>query len=390
MILKEIKKYWHYLFIVFFFTSILHPHGFIAGTLVHTQRGLVPIENCIVGDYVFGKQKLTAYPIFQTSSYSAKSFIKITVDDESIHASINQKLYVVSKDGWISAGALEPSDQLLCRNGETVAIKEIEVIEATQKMHALSIETDHTFGVGKHAIIAHNIEPTTTAAATVALSLACPPAGAAIVIGEIIALCGVGIGMYCMHKKIEKQRKEKKGCFSEKNPINSLPDCRMPKAPVEELAVCKIPISNANEINEIIPYQKSQERDVGCAFPIEVPKDTHSHKYDNGEEKEHYNGPWYNRTEDWINDHPFGQKIKKSLERSQYTNQGKRAFRVVQKIENCDGFKKGDYVAVDAMHRDHLEVFDKRGRWIQVANFDGTKNNEKTKQGEKEFRGSLE
>jgi hypothetical protein len=197
-----------------------------------------------------------------------------------------------------------------------------------------------------------------------------------------------------MHKKIQKQRKEKEGCFSENSSMNKSPDCVIPRMPVEEPAVCKIPINNTDELNEIIPYKKSEELDIGCGFPIEVPKDNyiyqHAAKKDDCGEKKQYAGPWYDRTEDWINEHPFGQKIKKLLERSQYTNQGKRAFRVVQNIENCDGFRKGDYVVVDAMHRDHLEIFNKRGRWVSVANFDGTKNNEKTKQGEKEFRGSLE
>ena len=107
-------------------------------------------------------------------------------------------------------------------------------------------------------------------------------------------------------------------------------------------------------------------------------------------DEKRYNGPKYNRTEDWIKEHPFGQKIKKSLERSAYTNQGKRVFKVIKNVENCDGFKKGDYIVVDALHQDHLEVFNKRGQWIGVANFDGTKNIEKTNQGKAESRGSLE
>ena len=36
-------------------------------------------------------------------------------------------------------------------------------------------------------------------------------------------------------------------------------------------------------------------------------------KKDDCEEKEQYNGPWYNRTEDWISEHIFGQKIKKII-----------------------------------------------------------------------------
>ena len=78
------------------------------------------------------------------------------------------------------------------------------------------------------------------------------------------------------------------------------------------------------------------------------------------------------------------------MERSCYINQGKRAFELVKKIENCDGFKRGEYVVIDALHNDHLEVFDKHGNWSHVANFDGTINYEKTKQGQKDKRKPLQ
>lgn len=105
--------------------------------------------------------------------------------------------------------------------------------------------------------------------------------------------------------------------------------------------------------------------------------------------KVYYLGPRYDRTEDWIKEHSFGQKIATSLQRSRYINQGKRVFKVTEDIEDCDGFEKDDFIVVDALHNDHLEVFDKLGKWKGVANFDGTKNEDKTMQGKKESRGSL-
>lgn len=66
----------------------------------------------------------------------------------------------------------------------------------------------------------------------------------------------------------------------------------------------------------------------------------------------------YVRTEDWINEDPFGQKIKSSLKRSQFINQGKRVYKVVGDIEKFDGFiEKGDFLVLDGFHKDHLEVF---------------------------------
>ena len=40
-------------------------------------------------------------------------------------------------------------------------------------------------------------------------------------------------------------------------------------------------------------------------------------------------------------------------------------------------------MVIDALHGDHLEVFDKHGEWKQVANLDGTMNKKKTDQGSK-------
>ena len=103
-----------------------------------------------------------------------------------------------------------------------------------------------------------------------------------------------------------------------------------------------------------------------------------------------YDGPKYNRTEDWIKEHSFGKKIKEWLQRTDYTNQGKRAFKILKDIEGCNGLKKGDYVVVDALHNDHLEVFDKYKEWKHVANFDGTKNEKKTEQAKQKPRRQLQ
>lgn len=231
-----------------------------------------------------------------------------------------------------------------------------------------------------------------------ALSAACPPAGAIVVVAEVVAFGVAGVGMYCAHQKLEKNKKFD-GCFSQDDVLKQskvLP-CYPEDIPysrdLSSPPGCLITVEKPRTI-ETVAHEKPEGMNDACAFPIEVVRDSTMHRYeqnkDDSGEKKQYNGPWYNRTEDWINEHPFGQKIKKSLERSQYTNQGKRAFRVIKNIENCDGLKKGDYVVVDAMHKDHLEVFDKRGRWVRVANFDGTKNGDKTRQGEKESRGPLE
>ena len=50
-------------------------------------------------------------------------------------------------------------------------------------------------------------------------------------------------------------------------------------------------------------------------------------------------------------------------------------YEVVDK--GIDGLNKGDLDYLDGLHMDHLEVFDRRGKFREVLNLDGLKNETK-------------
>lgn len=95
-----------------------------------------------------------------------------------------------------------------------------------------------------------------------------------------------------------------------------------------------------------------------------------------------YDGPTYTKTEDWIKASPVG----KEFARTKQGFQGKRAFKLKRNILGISGISEGDCVVIDAAHGDHLEVYNQKGRWIHVIDFDGSKNETKTKQAEKKPR----
>ncbi|HSC24710.1 MAG TPA: polymorphic toxin-type HINT domain-containing protein [Candidatus Babeliales bacterium] len=133
-------------------------------------------------------------------------FIKIIVTNDCICSASDQKFYLADKNRWICADELIVSDKLLCGDGNVVCIDMIEIVYQQQEMYALSVEKSHLFYVGHAGIIAHNIEPVSSTTAVVAvLSFICPPAGAAVIVGEIIAFGFVGLGCYCAHKKTSKK-----------------------------------------------------------------------------------------------------------------------------------------------------------------------------------------
>src|SRR5262245_57877135 len=155
------KKYLYVIVLLLLsITNVSQAEGFGLGTLVHTQKGLIPIEHCNVGDYIYAKQDQYVHHISHIISYISHNYIRVTISDERISVSPYQKLYVINK-GWIRASDLELSDQILSCNDETIPIKKIEVIEQSQQMYALSVETNHIFCVGYCGIIVHNVEPIT-------------------------------------------------------------------------------------------------------------------------------------------------------------------------------------------------------------------------------------
>ncbi|KXT84575.1 Hemolysin/hemagglutinin-like protein HecA precursor [Streptococcus oralis] len=72
----------------------------------------------------------------------------------------------------------------------------------------------------------------------------------------------------------------------------------------------------------------------------------------------------------------FGTKIKSSLKKTSKQQQGQSIYEVVDK--GIDGLKKGDQLYLDAMHKDHFEVFNKNGKISLVLNLDGSVNLTKT------------
>lgn len=81
----------------------------------------------------------------------------------------------------------------------------------------------------------------------------------------------------------------------------------------------------------------------------------------------------------------FGSKIKNSLTKTKQQFQGQSIYEVTSKTDNMY-LKKGDKLYLDNLHKDHLEVFNKRGNAKAVLNLGGTLNVSKTEQALKEAR----
>lgn len=442
------KKIISFSFLIILHT-ILHGHGFGANTLVQlpnesyqtiyalcleSLRKPIAVTSCDTQSSYLSDEYVKIGKKSKTNCYINLGFGNQFNEVDDIVCTPMQEFYVPAYRKWLPAYMLKPGDKLLTSHLTEQLVTYKEFVSKSLKVYMIEVERTHTFFVSKYSILTHNMF------LPMAMSLGASIPFGSVVAGSIGSFFGaaaitagvtfggfagvalkawydnrihrykmphydtVTINRYCDLQK-EQSIKQVDGCFEHHNkphissqhvfPIERLSD--QSGGGCVEINVHALGASTVYSYDKTSEQQKIVEH--GCFEPTNQGKQAQSSsekkldwgdkKKDDCKEKGQYNGPWYNRTEDWINEHPVGQKIKNSLERSQYTNQGKRVFEIIKKLDGYDGFKKGDFIVVDAMHKDHLEVFGRNLEWRQVANFDGTKNEKKTEQGKQESRQKL-
>ncbi len=134
---------------------------FIAGTLVSTKAGLVPIEEIQPGDLVWASDPETGETalkeVVQLFRNETEEWIHVTVDDEEITCTPNHPFYSPVK-GWTSACDLRAGDILVTVNGEYVVVEKVqhELLENPETTYNFEVEGFHTYYVGDTEVLVHN------------------------------------------------------------------------------------------------------------------------------------------------------------------------------------------------------------------------------------------
>ncbi|WP_019450843.1 hemagglutinin repeat-containing protein [Cupriavidus sp. BIS7] len=79
---------------------------------------------------------------------------------------------------------------------------------------------------------------------------------------------------------------------------------------------------------------------------------------------------------EFLNSDGFGTQLNDSLRKTPQQFQGQSIYKATDDIGSY--IKEGDQIYLDGLHKNHLEVFDKRGHVRAVLNLDGTLNRDKT------------
>ncbi len=132
---------------------------FVAGTLVATACGLVPIEEVQASDWVWARDEVTGEvrlcEVEETYRNESPVILEVTVGGETL-ATIPGHPFWVLEVGWKDAGDLEVGDRLVNLRGESVVVEDIRRRPVPEAVYNFSVDGLHTYFVGQGGIWVHN------------------------------------------------------------------------------------------------------------------------------------------------------------------------------------------------------------------------------------------
>ena len=137
------------------------PNCFVAGTLVCTVAGEIPIEDIAVGDYVLAENPDTGEidykPVLETYEHDTYDVVYLTIDGEEFTTTEGHPFYTLER-GFVKAGELKYSDTLVDDNGNKLHLekKNEEHLAEPVTVYNFAVEDYHTYFVGENDVLVHN------------------------------------------------------------------------------------------------------------------------------------------------------------------------------------------------------------------------------------------
>jgi hypothetical protein len=137
---------------------------FAPGTPVHTDRGIVAIEELQAGDLVLSRDDRTdeeAYrPIAQTFVTPDQPLLAIALEDsrgevETLEVTAPHPFQVEGR-GWVAAEDLAPGDLVISSGGGRLRVADNADAERRSTVYNFEVEELHTYFVGQGAAWVHN------------------------------------------------------------------------------------------------------------------------------------------------------------------------------------------------------------------------------------------
>ncbi|MBC8884050.1 Hint domain-containing protein [Flavobacterium piscinae] len=133
---------------------------FLAGTMVKTEKGLVPIEDILVGQKVFAYnfeiKRTELKSVTQIFRNKAEKFVRVGIKDSFIEATGQHRFLLPEEKRWEMANGLKSGMKLLNSGGKIVIISSIGVLSEVVDTYNLEVEDHHNYFVGIDEVLTHN------------------------------------------------------------------------------------------------------------------------------------------------------------------------------------------------------------------------------------------
>ncbi len=145
---------------------------FVAGTLIHTENGLVAIENVQIGDRVWSRNEETGeialkkvQQTIQTHPQSVMEVVYQTVSGEGfLYVTCQHPFWVEERGLFVAAEDIKSGEHFILRNKESVEVVSASLDEnyfarnnVERTTYNLVVADFHTYFVGKQGVWVHNI-----------------------------------------------------------------------------------------------------------------------------------------------------------------------------------------------------------------------------------------
>jgi hypothetical protein len=137
---------------------------FVAGTLVATPSGLLPIEQIRTGDDVLSLREETGETVvghigatFVTPDQQVLD-VHLVGDSPPIRATTGH-LFLTLDRGWQPAAQLQSGEPLADSTGLPIRVESITPVAAHDTVYNLDVEDTHTYFVGPARVTVHNFNP---------------------------------------------------------------------------------------------------------------------------------------------------------------------------------------------------------------------------------------
>lgn len=143
---------------------------FVAGTLVMTSNGNVPIDDLEIGDLVWaadpetGEEGWRAVEAVHVREGAPIVRVEVgTGETAEVIETTDAHPFWTREWGWVPAGELNPGDSVQDVEGEWVSVVSLEAADQRERVWNLTVEGLSTFHVGEAGVLVHNCKPSLSA-----------------------------------------------------------------------------------------------------------------------------------------------------------------------------------------------------------------------------------